>query len=532
MGKSILEQSQFVDMTFPRSGIDVSTGYAMQRTGTTPVGLNVRTFEPATNRARGGQRPGLSKYITTRPAGAALLQDLIAIVGVGYSPPGGSMQTSSSGRVVTLVATSGGNVYVASPGASAWVTPTNNTGFTPPMPTSGVVLSAVNNQKLYFAHGGPHQVFYNPTTNSVENWVTSDGTLPADKSGNTPRLICTWRGRTVVSGLVDDPQNWFMSRVSDPTDWNYAPFNTASDIAIAGNNSPLGLIGDVVTAMIPYTDDVLIMGGDHTIWQFQGDPMGGGSINLTSDAIGMAWGVPWCKGPDGTVYFVSNRTGIYSLVPGQAPQRISQQIENLLSLIDTGANTIRLIWDDRFQGLHVFITKTASATAAVHFFWEQRAGAWWTDVFENNNHNPLSCCVFDGNTPGDRVPLIGSWDGYVRSIDPTATTDDGTAINSAVVIGPLLTADLDQMLLKDLQCVLATASGSVTYSVYVGPTAEAALATTPVSTGTWAAGRNLSTQIRRAGHAVFVRITASNPWAMEQIRARIAGKGKVQRRGA
>jgi hypothetical protein len=301
------------------------------------------------------------------------------------------------------------------------------------------------------------------------------------------------------------------------------------------------MIGDVVTAMIPYTDDVLVMGGDHTIWQFSGDPMGGGQIDLVSDSTGMAWGVPWCKAPDGTLFFVSNRTGIYAWTPGGgAPTRVSQPIEALLLPTNTGSNTIRLIWNDRFQGLHVFITPTGSVSAAGHFFWEAprqqmgqyvSPGAWWQDVFANNYHNPLCCTVFDGNNPGDRVPLVGSWDGYVRAIDPTATTDDGTSVASAVVLGPLVTANLDELLVKDLQAVLGETSGTVSYAVYTGATAELALSSSPIATGTWGAGRNLSNHVRRAAHALWVKITASTPWAMEAVRVRLSGLGKVRRRG-
>lgn len=531
----------FVDMSFPKCGIDMSRGFSQQiprqladgQYGQTSVmGVNVRTYEPMTNRARGGQRSGLSKYIPLQGSGDDdFVQELACLVGVGYAPPGGSMQTSSSGRVVSLVAVAGGNVYVASPGGTAWVTATNMTGNTTPLNTSGIVLSTQLNQKLWFADGDNY-CYYDPSLNQVLPWVATAGTLPVDEDENTPRLIEAWRGRMVVSGLEKDSQNWFMSRVSDPTDWQTNPTEPDPAQAVFGNNSPLGKIGDVATCLIAYSDDVLFMGCDSSIYQFSGDPMAGGQIDLVSDAIGMAWGKPFCKGPDGTIYFFSNRTGVYAMRPGQGPpQRISQQIEQLLQEVDTGANTIRMIWDDRFQGLHIFVTLTGTQDETTHFFWEQRAGAWWTDEFANTDHNPLCCCVFDGNDPGDRVPLIGSWDGYVRAIDPTAEDDDGVAIESSVVIGPLTTKDLDSLLFKDCQAVLGETSGDVSYEVFVGATAEKALTTASVASGTWGKGRNLSNLIRRSGHAIYVKITASNPWAMEAIRVRIAGKGKVARRG-
>ena len=262
-----------------------------------------------------------------------------------------------------------------------------------------------------------------------------------------------------------------------------------------------------------------------------GDPQAGGQVDLVTDAIGMAWGEAWCKDPYGTLYFFSNKVGIYSLVPGNNPQRISQPIEFLLQNVDTGNNGIRLIWDDRTQGLHVFITALDAPAPAQHFFWEMRANAWWVDEFADDNLNPLCCVTFDGNFASDRVVLIGSWDGYIRAVDSTAVDDDGTPIASEVIIGPILTPTYDEILTKDLIAVLGQMSGDVSFSFYTASTAEKALSSTPFVTGTWHEGRNFLTPIRRAGHAAYVKISAVNAWQLESIRLRISTQGKVRARG-
>src|SRR5258708_20986749 len=215
------------------------------------------------------------------------------------------------------------------------------------------MFSAANQQKLWFADG-TNWVYFDPHNQTVNLWTpaTTDlqgnpivSKLPVDSKGNTPRLICTWRGSTMLSGLIEDPQNWFKSATNDPRNFDYAPLSPTPTQAIAGNNSAQGLVGDVVTGMVPYTDDVLILGCDSSIWMFRGDPDQGGSIDRVTAAIGMAWGQAWCQGPDGTIYFMSNRMGLWSLSPGNQPQRISQAIETLLRPIDRGLNAIRRTWD-------------------------------------------------------------------------------------------------------------------------------------------------------------------------------------------
>lgn len=448
----------------------------------------------------------------------------------------GSVTTSSTGQPTApttgplniLVAVSAGTVKVQNSGS--WQSTLNGT--TALDATVTVIRSAPNSGKLYFADGHNYKR-YVPATNTVEPWVASAGSLPADATGGKPRLICTWRGRTVLSGLSNDPRNWFMSAVGNPNDFDYSPLNTTPTQAVAGNNSPLGLVGDIITALIPYTDDVLIFGADHNIYRMQGDPMAGGQIDLVSDSIGIAWGNAWCKDPMGTVYFLSNLQGVYAMKPGQLPQRISGPIERLLRDIKLGSNLVRMQWDDLFQGLHIFVTPTSTLSqASTHYFWEARAGAWWKTTFRNTDHSPRCCHVFSDNSIADTVALIGSFDGYVRSYSTTALNDDGVPIDSSVIIGPLLTKDFDEIMLYAMQAILGANSGTVTYEVFVGATAEEALNNDAAVTGTWGKSRNFETPVRRSGHAIYLRLSASNPWALEAVRCEIRMPlGHVRRRG-
>ena len=428
-------------------------------------------------------------------------------------------------RGVVLLGVSNGTVKVAY--NSTWQPVTNGTSAL--SSSSSVIRTAVNSGKIYFVDG-VNWKYYDPATNAMYAWTASAGTLPVDNNGNLPRLICNWRARIVVAGFKDDPYNLYMSAQANARDWDYSPESTSATQAVAGNLSPVCVVEDVITSLMPMSDDVLGVGGDHTLWMLQGDPMAGGVRSRVSDTIGVAFGNPWCKDPFGTVYFLSNLMGIYSWVPGQQPQRISQPIEGLLSTINVDSVTCRMIWDDALQGLHVLVTYTAAEQATTHYFWEQRTGAWWQDTFTDTDHDPLCALSHQGNLASDRVALIGSWDGYVRAFSSTATTDDGENISSSVVIGPLMPGGFDDILLKEILPILSTSSGDVTYAVHVGQTAEAALASTAVQSGTWSAGRGYAMHARWSGWAIYIKITATTAWAMEGVRVKLRALGKVRSR--
>lgn len=107
--KPIEAKESFVDMHFPFKGIDVSTGYGMQQPSTAADGVNVRTFDPASQRARGGRRAGLVKYLPPRVGNlTSVIQELAVIVdpqapGLGISfddvpfPPIGTIDDPSDG---------------------------------------------------------------------------------------------------------------------------------------------------------------------------------------------------------------------------------------------------------------------------------------------------------------------------------------------------------------------------------------------------------------------------------------------------
>lgn len=431
-----------------------------------------------------------------------------------------TFQLSESGRVVTAVAVSQGVLKYANAGDTIWTEATNNSATTPPLDATNLNFGTPLNGLLYFVDGLNFRLF-DPSVGIVDDWVATAGSLPVDSDSRAPRGIETWRGRIVLFGLIGLAFEWFMSRIGDPTDWEYAPPDPpgpAPDDPVSSQTGPQGVIGDVVTAFVPFNDDIAFFGCSHSIYMLQGDPQDNGQISLVTDAIGFAFGRAWCKGPDGTVYFFSNRCGIFSLVPGGQPKRLSQNIEQLVQDVNTGLVRVTMMWDDRFQCVHVWLTPFDGSDTD-HLVFEVRTNAWFQEQYDDPLHNPLCACQFDGNTPEDRVVLIGSFDGVVRFLDPTADTDDGTTIFSTVVFPPILAPGLDDMILTEWQAVLGSDSGPVTWGILAGTTAEQALSQSPQETGTWQGGRNETQFANVRSHVLYPQITAEGAWRMETIRA-------------
>jgi hypothetical protein len=132
------KQEQVADLEFPVFGIDLVNEFELQRDSTTPVGLNVRGWEPATQRNRGGSRNGISKWLDAlvNPiAGAMQIQDLNIIV------------TSNIDNLLTQY---GGDLFntggfIINPQFPQWVVPLFGSGIQLNQNTGATAPSGANN---------------------------------------------------------------------------------------------------------------------------------------------------------------------------------------------------------------------------------------------------------------------------------------------------------------------------------------------------------------------------------------------------
>ena len=409
------------------------------------------------------------------------------------------------------------------------------------METKDFIQATTLFNKVFFVDGMSYRV-YDPK--NIENSSFGELTDFEATEGIVPprcKLIAAWRGRLILA-RGDNEQEWFMSAQSDPFDWLFFPAVSSATQAVQGSLARAGLVPDVANGIIPYTDDLLLMGGDHSIWRFTGDPAAGGQIDLVSDITGMAFGKAWCKDPDGIIYFFGSRGGVYRMTPESRPERISYgSIERDLQDVDLAANYIRLVWNYRDEGLHVFQIPYGAVTLQLdHWFWEQKTNAWYKDNFYDTatvSNQPTAAAVIDGDDPDDRRLLIGgggnaalsSGDGYVAAWDADSHTDTGTAIYSKILIGPFQSDD-KEVRMTSITAVLASDQGGASYRLYVTPQADTLGG--QVFNGTLQPGRNPRQRLRGRGSHIFLELSDGSVgrWAFETASVEVypAGRQRVR----
>lgn len=466
-----------LDIAFPVGGIsELEPVFRQNRDYTKPTttydARNVRGYDPRTGRLRGAQRAGHTRFLTDQHSGTNFVQHITHITATSAWSGSGTYAMRST----TAIAVSNGNVKKFTRGGS-FTTVTN--GSSALSTTFPFVDSAELFGVLYFADGASVKK-YTASTDTVDTWTPSAGSLPG--SGSTrARLICTWRSRIVLSGLSSDPHNWFMSAIGNALDWDYGATVTEG-MAVAGNNSSAGKCADIINTLIPFSDDLLIFGGDHSIYQMTNDPMAGGRIDRISDITGIAFGQTWCKDPSGIIYFFGSRGGLYAMAPNNLPVRLSDPIAFRLKTVDLETNVVKLVWDDEFQSVMIYITPLAGGLTT-NYCYDTRQKAWWADTFIDDDLNVTATHVFDGDDPDDRVVLLGCLDGRIRRIDGSTSWDDETLsheIDSYVWFGPYMSQSKAPLRNKETKLFFSanTTDSAVAVSIHQGYDAETAFTAT------------------------------------------------------
>jgi hypothetical protein len=436
-----------------------------------------------------------------------------------------SIQAGSPRSPVLLGVAAGNIVKFTTSGVS---TPSGGSGALDS--TSQQICSAAAFGRVLYGDG-KNAKSYDVATDTVSEWkATTAGEVP-----RRFRLIDIWSGRAVCAGAEDDPQNWYMSAAGDFDDWDYFPPTITPEQAISGNNAEAGRCPDIITAIMPISDDLLLFGGDKSIWRMTGNPNTGGRFDLISEQTGVAFGRAWTKDPSGIIYFIGSQGGLYRMAPGGQPESVSdQRVQGRLNDIDIGANKIRLLWDNNLNGLWLTVTPYTPGDAT-HYFWYQGNASWWPISFQLSDLNPMSCMTIDGDGPNDRINVWGCTDGYVRYFQTGGVNDDSDAVESHCWFGPFSAGPEGETKLNNLRIVLTPTSDTLGYEMYTSDESAFSTVGASVFSGTVAGGRNGGIMSRARGMDIWLKLTNSTTnraWAVEQIAATVTPGSRPRPRAA
>ena len=255
--------------------------------------------------------------------------------------------------------------------------------------------------------------------------------------------------------------------------------------------SEAGETGEDVVALIPYKDAFLVCFTASETWIQSDDPLTG-SRRCVSREVGIVGADAWCVNHD-TVYFLSS-AGLYSIEAdgsGLKPLSEDKVPEDLTSVTDS---TCTLTYNHSDRGVYIHKTGTD----------------WFYDTAR------------DGFWPFD-----------------TSTSD------SHLLLGPLrVGSPLQHGLIQTIHGIMAASSGTVTWRIVSGDTAEeaaddgkaaivAALAGSDydeyfVAHGAWGAGRSNTAWPRIRSPWMTLWLASESDWAYESIIFEIISGGRIR----
>lgn len=354
-------------------------------------------------------------------------------------------------------------------------------------------------------------------------------------------LIMLFQDCVFLGGAADAPHEYFASRQGNPFDWDFSVAATDLGRAFAGTDTPAAVVGGAMTAMFSHQADYAVFSTASTTLALRGHPLhGGAAFETLSNTLGIVDQRAWCAGPTGETYILT-RDGVYVIPPGAAGtlQPVSRETlpgEMVGMRFGAGGRRVCMTYDVPNREIHVFLSPDQSGGAS-HWALNLQTPGWWPDSVPTAL-DPFSVVSHDIHSNGDRLLLMGCRDGRIRNFQPDYWSDDGTAISSYVIIGPVRLGASHSLrgILARLDGVLGPESNSVRWKVFVadeaGPaTAAAVSGASPFASGTWSHGLNFSERPRAGGAFMCLRLESydGSPWAVERVTAVIESLGLIRR---
>ena len=515
--------AQTIEIPFPANGVQRrASSRASAETPTCAWAVNVRTEDAVDRRLRGGSRSGLSKFVAndfgttiadmisinmSSASGAStmlavLADSTLSVVENGTVTTPVAYLTDAAGDILT---TAGGDRINVSSSAA---------------PSSGFL---VDGQQHVFAVTSSAIVKFDLKTGKTDELTATAGSIPTSMT-----FGAIYRDRLFVSGADNAI---YASKQGDYADWNFGEHYENEQRAVAFQLSLANEVGEKPTAMIPHKDGTLICATARSLWLVSGDPTVG-ELARISEHVGIISSRAWCKA-DGAIVFLS-KDGLYQVnadgseLTPITPQVVPEELRD----VNTSTTAVSIGYDHERVAFHIFLRTSSGSNT--HWIYERQQQAFWP-VRMPNDHSPLVVCQHEGDL------LLAGGDGYIRKV--SGSDDDGTAIESHVLLGPIKLGELDREgLVNALHGIIANSSGEVIWRVIVGESADTAADNGKLaieafqssgdyaryirSSGCWGADRSTTGRPRARGMWACVWLQSRAQWAFEGATMEVSQAGK------
>lgn len=373
------------------------------------------------------------------------------------------------------------------------------------------------------ATGIKFRIFRDALSPIVVGYTVDDMGTPGDPGddvttykGSVPlgcKVIARHLGRIYFAGDPVAPQAWYACRISDHTDWDYG-VSGDDQAAVAGATAEVGVVGAAIVDLCPWHRDKMMFACRSQLWLLSGDPRGGGTIDQVSLTIGLAAQGAWCTGPNNELIFLS-RDGIYATRSdclSCEPQMVSRKAlpTELMDIGEVEAD-VSLKYDVRDRCVHIFLTYHNQRDGVLHWCMDFDTGSLWP-VEIPKTMEPTSIHYLTSIDPEDDAALFAGRDGRVRRYRDCAETDEGTAIDSYFMIGPIRTSEEQGRdgKLMSYQASVPEGTGDHTVTFHVGKSGREALLASAKTTETYAAGTSSIRWPKVVGSMVFIKHAAAD----------------------
>lgn len=276
----------------------------------------------------------------------------------------------------------------------------------------------------------PHVFDY--VAGTVETMVETYGTAP---TGCT--MFQVWQGALWGAGTPSTPHILYGSRIGDAHDWNYgAPLSDEGGAFYTAGEDE-GRLRGAITAIMPQTEDTMIVSTLEGLVAMRGHPRMGGVFEDIAGPYVHGQGA-WCKTPNNTLYFMTS-LGVMKLEPESGvPALVSTgslpNVYGLGGMVGIPYNyfspTVTMGYEPRWDAIIIRIRGTDRPENDYGWWLDVETGGFFPMVTEHvtggtnwgqftDGYAPMSTCIYQPAISGRTGGLISAGESGIRLLlDP------------------------------------------------------------------------------------------------------------------